>query len=336
MWSQNRSYSRSSLDASARRGNLCCAVLLAFSSTRWGNNTVVPLKKSPTTRWSPLSISKTLFGGGLLGRSDRPVRRLFALRKTGADEPLPPGIPSLSNDLFRSVEEASGMCSRDSSVDWAKRRIDECDADHPKCHASYVGFLPTRLIFVPADTELHGISLKLGDSIPRDTRYTALSHCWGPEDSWPECQTTAKNYEQQLLGIPWVNVPQTFADAITITRQLGIQYIWIDSLCIVQQDEADWKQQSVSMHQVYSNAYVTLAAVDSPDSHAGFWLGPSLYWKMPEPLLTFEWRGREYPLLLFSEPVNPTLGVVHGARFEPWDRPPLLTRAWAFQERIIP
>lgn len=174
MWSQNRSYSRSSLDASARRGNLCCAVLLAFSSTRWGNNTVVPLKKSPTTRWSPLSISKTLFGGGLLGRSDRPVRRLFALRKTGADEPLPPGIPSLSNDLFRSVEEASGMCSRDSSVDWAKRRIDECDADHPKCHASYVGFLPTRLIFVPADAEIRCCSRRavraLGPAAPADPR----------------------------------------------------------------------------------------------------------------------------------------------------------------------
>lgn len=335
VWSQNKSYSRSSLDASARHGNLCCAVLLAFSRARWGNNTLVTLKKSSTLTRSPLSISKALFGGGLLGRPDRPVRRLFALKEAGADEPLAPGIPSLSKDLYHLVEESSGMCSRDSSMAWAKTRIDECDADHPKCRASYVGFIPTRLIFVPADAETHSISLRLRDYIPRGTRYTALSHCWGPEESWPECQTTADNYEEQLLEIPWVNVPRTFADAIIITRQLGIEYIWIDSLCIIQQDEADWKLQSATMHQVYSNAHVTLAAVDSPDSRAGFWLGPSLYWKMPEPLLTFEWRGREYPLFLFSEPVNPTLGVVHGARFEPWDRPPLLTRAWAFQERMV-
>lgn len=335
VWWRDKSYSRSSLDASARRGNLCCAVLLAFSKARWGNNTLVTLSKSSSTTTSPLSIRRALLGGGLLGRSDRPVRRLFALKEAGADEPLAPGMQSLSEDLYHSVEKASGMCSRDSSMAWAKKRIDECDAHHPECRSSYVGFLPTRLIFVPADHETHGISLRLGDSIPPDTRYTALSHCWGPETSWPECQTTADNYEQQLLGIPWVTVPRTFADAITITQQLGIEYIWIDSLCIIQRDEADWKLQSVTMHQVYSNAHVTLAAVDSPDSRAGFWLGPSLYWKMPEPLLTFTWRGREYPLLLFSEPVNPTLGIVHGACFEPWDRPPLLTRAWAFQERMV-
>lgn len=338
-WSQDKSYSRSSLDGSARRGNLCCAVLLAFARARWGNNTLVTLRTSSSTTRSPLrsplSINRSLFGGGLLGRSDRPVRRLFALTEAGADELLAPGMPSLSEDLYHSVEEASGMCSRNSSTAWAKTRIDECDADHPKCRASYVGFLPTRLIFIPADTETQDISLILGDSISRETQYTALSHCWGPEESWPECQTTAENYDQQLLGIPWANIPQTFADAITITRQLGIEYIWIDSLCIIQKDEADWKQQSVTMHQVYSNAHVTLAAVDSPDSRGGFWLGPSLYWKMPEPLLTFTWRGREYPLFLFSEPVNPTLGIVHGARFEPWDRPPLLTRAWAFQERMV-
>lgn len=331
---QNKSYSTPSLDASAGRGNLCCAVLLAYSRAGWSDNILVLLSKSLTTTTSPLSISRASFGVGLLGRS-RPVRRLFALEEAGADEALPPGMQSLPEDLYHSVEEASGMCSRDSSMAWAKKRIDECHEHHPKCGSSYVDFLPTRLIHVPADPKTHGICLRLGDSVPPDTIYTALSHCWGPEESWPECQTTADNYEQQLLGIPWANVPRTFADAIIITQQLGIEYFWIDSLCVIQRDEADWKLQSVTMHQVYSNAHVTLAAVDSPDSRAGFWLGPSLYWKMPEPLLTFEWRGREYPLFLFSEPANPTFGVVHGACYELWDRPPLLTRAWAFQERMV-
>ncbi|KAH8774480.1 heterokaryon incompatibility protein-domain-containing protein, partial [Diaporthe sp. PMI_573] len=218
---------------------------------------------------------------------------------------------------------------------WAKSRIDECTAGHPKCGASYTGFLPTRLIFVPLDAKTNGVSLRHRDSVPRHARYAALSHCWGPKESWPECQTTAHNYEQQLLGIPWTRIPQTFTDAIIITRQLGLEYIWIDSLCIIQQDESDWKVESVAMHQVYSNAHITLAAVDSHDSHGGLWLGPSLHWEMPDLLMTFIWKGRRYPLLLFSEPVHPTWGVVHGARFEPWDRPPLLTRAWAFQERVV-
>lgn len=123
-----------------------------------------------------------------------------------------------------------------------------------------------------------------------------------------------------------------------VTRELGVKYIWIDSLCIIQQDERDWKEQSITMHDVYSRAYVTLAAADFPDSHGGFWFGQSPYWKMPEPFLTFTWQGAGYPLFLRSELVHPTWGVVRGVRgvrSEPWARPPLLTRAWAFQERLV-
>jgi hypothetical protein len=335
VWTQSRPYSRSSLEASARSGNLCCAAVLAYCTARWGNNNAAATLSRPSKGSDlRLTISAALLGGGT-GSSGQSSRQLFALRKSQGDMPLAPGIPCLSVDTYRSVEASCGMLSRESGMAWAKRRIDDCVAQHPRCRAAYVGFLPTRLLFIPPYPEKNGVHLRQRDSVPPDARYAALSHCWGPEKTWPECQTTVHNYEQQLRGIAWAAIPPTFAEAIAVTQQLGLEYIWIDSLCIIQQDEVDWQLQAVTMHQVYSNAYITLAAADSSDSRGGLWPGPSLHWETPELLMTFSWEGTLYPLYLFSEPPHPTWGVVQGARFEPWDRPPLLTRAWAFQERMV-
>lgn len=335
VWCLTRPGYRSLLGSSARRGNLCCAAALAFSIARCGNISLVGMGKGYHADGTRVPFINEASFGGYKGSSGRLARPLFALKEDGGDEPLPPNMTSLSMDLYRSVQEASGMCSRDSSLAWAKKRIDACVANHPKCGVSHNGFLPTRLLLVPFDAEEAGVCLRHRESVPRDTRYAALSHCWGPETSWPKCRTTADNYSQQLLGIPWAALPRTFANAITATRRLGLEYIWIDSLCIVQQDEADWKLESVTMHQVYSNAYVTLAAAESSDSHGGFWLGQSYNWKMPERLMTFTWRGKKFLLLLFSEPAHRTWHVVHGARFDRYGTPPLLSRAWAFQERIV-
>lgn len=66
------------------------------------------------------------------------------------------------------------------------------------------------------------------------------------------------------------NFPKTFRDAIEITRALEIPYLWIDSLCIVQDDQEDWKIESRLMEQVYSNAYVTIAASCATGTYDGF------------------------------------------------------------------
>lgn len=64
-------------------------------------------------------------------------------------------------------------------------------------------------------------------------------------------------------------MPQTFVDAITVTRHLGIRYIWIDSLCICQDDAEDWSRESARMCDVYSNAYLVIAANRSVDCSGG-------------------------------------------------------------------
>jgi len=96
--------------------------------------------------------------------------------------------------------------------------------------------------------------------------YITLSHCWGTK---PMLQTTNANYDHRRIGIAWSKPPITFKDAIKITRALHIQYLWIDSLCIIQGDILDWEEQSASMATIYSNCYLNLAATAASDNNGG-------------------------------------------------------------------
>ncbi|KAI9711816.1 MAG: hypothetical protein M1820_001961 [Bogoriella megaspora] len=96
---------------------------------------------------------------------------------------------------------------------------------------------------------------------------TALSYVWGIGDApW---KTLKSNLSKRSQGFGIAELPQTLTDAITLTRGLGIEYIWIDALCIVQDDEYEWEQESLTMHDVYSSAEVTIIACSSFSSTSG-------------------------------------------------------------------
>ena len=109
-------------------------------------------------------------------------------------------------------------------------------------------------------------SVFLCESEGKSGRYTALSHCWGKMQIIRTTKATIENMKQ---GIPWAALSKTFQDAITLTRKLGVQYIWIDSLCIVQDDKYDWETESATMAAVYQNAYLTIAASLAADGSGG-------------------------------------------------------------------
>jgi hypothetical protein len=96
--------------------------------------------------------------------------------------------------------------------------------------------------------------------------YITLSHCWG---SVQPLITTISTFHSHKDGIEWPLLPKTFQDAITITRGLDIRYIWIDSLCIVQDDEEDWAAESVKMATIYENSYLTIAATAATGGTSG-------------------------------------------------------------------
>lgn len=97
--------------------------------------------------------------------------------------------------------------------------------------------------------------------------YVALSHCWGGD--LPVKLTTA-NYESFQRGLPWGSLPNTFQDAATVAVRFDIAYIWIDALCIIQDDASDWAKEAAQMADVYSNAHFTISAASSKDGSISF------------------------------------------------------------------
>jgi len=99
--------------------------------------------------------------------------------------------------------------------------------------------------------------------------YLALSHCWGPSVSGERLITTKATLESRLKSIPLSKMPSNFFDATIITRKLGYRYLWIDSLCIIQDSCEDWETESANMGNIYTNASLTLAAAAAKDSDVG-------------------------------------------------------------------
>jgi len=97
-----------------------------------------------------------------------------------------------------------------------------------------------------------------------------LSHCWGDILSQPPLRTVKGNLDDHYIDVPWDNLPRNFQDAALVTLKLDLQYLWVDSLCIIQDDKEDWQEQATQMAQVYQNGVLNIAASSAPDSHAGF------------------------------------------------------------------
>ncbi|GKU07105.1 unnamed protein product [Fusarium langsethiae] len=111
------------------------------------------------------------------------------------------------------------------------------------------------------------VNLRLVDGTSECTPYVALSYRWGGlEAVW---QTTTRNLESRVSGFPADELPRTLSDTVMLTRDLGVEWIWIDSLCIVQDDRDDWAKEAVKMATIYQNAIVTIAADSSQDAKAG-------------------------------------------------------------------
>lgn len=140
-----------------------------------------------------------------------------------------------------------------------------CDSGHKLCQRDDDALtMPTRLIEV-------GKHLRLVDTAEIEpSRYVALSHCWGPVRKHERFCTYKCNITQRKAEIEFDTLPRSFRDAVTVARGLSIDYIWIDSLCIIQDDEIDWQSEASKMEQVFSAAYCTIGASSAKSSLQGF------------------------------------------------------------------
>ncbi|KAI1756024.1 HET-domain-containing protein [Xylaria castorea] len=140
--------------------------------------------------------------------------------------------------------------------------INDCITTHEPCLRvkSSQSYMPKRILHL-----INGGVVLIEGAQPHS--YACLSHCWGPSQS--PIKTLSTTMEDFKREIPWRSLSKTFQDAIDICRRLGVDYIWIDSLCIIQDSDEDWADQSSKMAEIYANAFLTIAATKSRDGTGG-------------------------------------------------------------------
>lgn len=141
---------------------------------------------------------------------------------------------------------------------------------------------------------------------------------------------TTSNLDSMKEGIPLTQLPKSFQEAIRVAQNLGIGYLWIDSLCIIQSgdDYKDWKVQASMMGDVYQHAIVNIAATSSKHSGEGLFRNRNVE-HLRETIIAVarDWSGG-------LEPGEYRL-IHSGMWTENLDRSPLLQRGWVFQERVL-
>lgn len=192
--------------------------------------------------------------------------------------------------------------------------------------------MPKRLLRIGSS----GYSVRLVEGIPTSESYVALSHCW--KSSRPQ-KTTRSNIGENLKSIPLSNMSPTLRDAVIVTRWLRVRYIWIDSLCIIQDDDKDWESQAAKMGTIFQNAYVTIAAhVDKTSSFDNGFLGHNGVFK-------FNHSGAMNRDVFVRNSLQHTLSAsyhnyyttdrLNQSAIVPLLQEGLWGRGWCFQERLL-
>lgn len=195
---------------------------------------------------------------------------------------------------------------------------------------------PLRLVEIQSDARGKATSIRVIHTDGRHYTYAALSYCWGkapPGDdrSWQTTQATLKGH---LKGINVRHLPQTLQDAISICEMLHIPYLWVDSLCIIQDSPSDWAAEAAKMSSIYLGSLLTISLSASVSAESGCFNHEAQrianfevsHW------VTIDTRmrdGRSSRLYVNAYAMRPST-------FDEVLRGVLGQRAWALQEHIMP
>ncbi|KAK1839009.1 hypothetical protein CCHR01_18372 [Colletotrichum chrysophilum] len=170
-----------------------------------------------------------------------------------------------------------------------------------------------------------------------DTRYVALSHCWGSPDAAARMlQTTRETLDAFTQSIPWEGLTKTFQHGMLVAKHIGIKYIWIDSLCIVQDDAQDWAEEASRMASIYENAHLTVAVTGATNGDKGLFINTSNEPMPRRGVHEIKLPSLQYPIYVRrSLPYRDETVLGHHNALEGLSERPLLRRGWAFQERLL-
>ncbi|KAI8715233.1 HET domain-containing protein [Fusarium sp. LHS14.1] len=206
----------------------------------------------------------------------------------------------------------------------AKGWLDDCRKAHAECRPVKASSLPTRVLDVAVSEGSH--TCRLVETGNQQGNYVALSHCWG--DKIKECLTT-KTLSSFLCSIQIAQLPANFRDAIHVTQQLGMRYLWIDALCILQDSKKDWASGSEKMGSIYQNSTLTIFAMTSKGSEEGFLKTADPPYPSPKILKVFSAADNQTSVLVSGREVEEeNIGMLRL-------NSALSNRGWAFQEVIL-
>ncbi|KAI1120046.1 heterokaryon incompatibility protein-domain-containing protein [Nemania abortiva] len=205
----------------------------------------------------------------------------------------------------------------------AARWVKECIQSHPACQSPFLipnTFIPTRLLRVNnPDLGFDYVKMVSAEHIELSARYIALSYCWGGDQLG---KTVEANISSRSRNLRVSDQPKTIRDAIKVTRRLHFDYLWIDSLCIIQDDPEDMARELACMDKVYEYADLLISATSAKSSAEGM-LNPVLNlpanvscgYRCPD--------GQVGRILLQKAGYTPGALGVHG-------------RCWTLQEHLLP
>lgn len=215
------------------------------------------------------------------------------------------------------IPESSGS---PESISLIQKWYNDCTTQHELCDLAPTT-MPTRILDISEQDPLLVASAK----IPL-CEYVALSYCWGNPNKHRTLRTMTWNYTQYQAGIAFTAFPATLRDAISLARTLGFKYIWIDALCITQDDHDDWTKEAANMCRIYSEASLTIVASRSDGSDTSIF-GTQKFSQFDMVL----YRGLQLKVrtnLLKVHEINPV--IPYGP-----DGDPVTHRAWTYQEAVL-
>lgn len=168
-----------------------------------------------------------------------------------------PKAHALSESNVATVKAALAYCEQ------------ECGCDPLRTP----GFSPTRLLDLGAWESSNSIRFVETSRLTSTSavRYAALSYCWGPKkDAALQLRTTAETLESHMDRIHADSLTPVIRDAVEAALALSLHYLWIDALCIIQEDHQDWARESERMDLVYINAHCTICTLASSTCLKGF------------------------------------------------------------------
>ncbi|KAL4889434.1 heterokaryon incompatibility protein-domain-containing protein [Aspergillus ambiguus] len=249
---------------------------------------------------------------------------------------IDPNLTPLEIQVYRPVIPDQNMTVKDAIIAYSIQAVGVAEevASHsadPECfefirkNDGLQPLLPDRIIWVQAKVSSR-IALLEPD---RGTRasYITLSYCWGQVTA-ATYLTQAETLSERKAGIEFEDLPPLFQDVVTIARALGIDYIWIDRLCIIQGDDADFSVQASKMGDIYGNATMTIAAAAANTEMDRILLPRDNKWLSSA--MSLDFGGGPSTLVRFRR-ASPALGTESSGG----EYGRMSTRAWVWQERLL-